>query len=91
MPIFTTDRTDSWLPTQLPAQLAALGELYRHALESRASAELAGVGWRLNAALAFAARMAPLPHLADLTGLSVEQLTSVLREFADDDAGTVAS
>ncbi len=86
-----TATIDHWLPRQLPAQLASLGQLYRAALEPGAG-EPASVGWRLYAALAFAARLAPLPRLAELTGLTVEQLTAVLVEFADDDASlTVAA
>ncbi len=49
------------------------------------------MGWRLYAALAFAARLAPLPRLADLTGLSVEELTTVLVDFADGDAALSAA
>ena len=87
-----TSLSDPWLPRQLPAQLAALGGLYRAALEPGACEAPASVGWRLYAALAFATRLAPLPRLAELTGLSVEQLTVVLSDFADDDAGlTVAA
>ncbi len=81
-----TATIDSWLPRQLPAQLASLGELYRAALEPGAGEPAVSVGWRLYAALAFATRLAPLPTLAELTGLTVEQLTSVLVEFADGDA-----
>lgn len=84
-------RIDSWLPRQLPAQLAALGQLYRAALEPGAGEPAASVGWRLYAALAFATRLAPLPSLAELTGLTVEQLTNVLVEFGDDDVSLVAA
>lgn len=78
--------TDRWLPRQLPAQLAALGALYRAELESRAPiAATASVGWRLYAVLAFAARLAPLPRLAELTGLTDEQLTAVILAYADED------
>jgi hypothetical protein len=86
MPRALTRIRDSWLPSQLPAQLAALGGLYRAALESPGSGdERAGIGWRLYAALAFGARLAPIGHLADLTGLTVEQVNAVLVEFADED------
>ena len=81
-----TDIFDPWLPRQLPGQLASLGALYRAALESGSAEQPATVGWRLYAALAFASRLAPLPRLAELTGLTVDQLTAVLDEFADDDA-----
>lgn len=75
---------DCWLPRQLPAQLTALGELYRAALDCEDAGErAASVGWRLYAVLSFASRLAPLPLLAELTGLSAEQLTEVLVEFAD--------
>lgn len=77
---------DPWLPRQLPGQLAALGDLYRHALDSGDPGErTASVGWRLYAALSFASRLAPLGHLAELTGLTTEQLTDVLVTFADDE------
>ena len=83
---------DAWLPRQLPAQLAALGGLYRAAIESQeAGDQPASVGWRLYAALAFASRLAPLAHLADLTGLTEDQLTAVLVEFADEDAALAAA
>lgn len=78
---------DPWLPRQLPAQLAALGDLYRDALDSGDAGErITSVGWRLYAALSFASRLAPLPHLGELTGLTTEQLTTVLVDFADDDS-----
>ena len=76
---------DPWLPRQLPAQLAALGALYRAATASGSGDEVAGIGWRLYAALAFASRLATSGHLADLTGLTVEQVDAVLVEFADED------
>lgn len=76
---------DPWLPRQLPGQLASLGALYRAALEPDAQEPPASVGWRLYAALVFAARLAPLPRLAELTGLTVDQLTAVLVEFDDGD------
>ena len=84
---------DPWLPRQLPAQLAALGELYRDAQAAEDAGErVASVGWRLYAVLSFASRLAPLPRLAELTGLTAEQLTAVLVEFADDDSSlTVAA
>ena len=82
---------DFWLPPQLPAQLSSLGELYRAALELGGEQQAAGVGWRLYAALAFAARLAPLPRLAELTGLTVEQLTAVLVDFGDDDRQLAAA
>ena len=93
MPATVSNLLDPWLPRQLPAQLAALGDLYRDALESEDPGEgVANVGWRLYAALSFASRLAPLPHLAELTGLTAEQLTAVLVDFADDDASlTVAA
>lgn len=91
MSVTVTELIDPWLPRQLPAQLQALGALYRAALEARADESAASVGWRLYAALAFAARLAPLPRLAALTGLTVEQLTAVLVEFADDDASLTAA
>ena len=82
---------DPWLPRQLPAQLVSLGELYRAALEPGAGEPVASVGWRLYAALAFAARLAPLPRLAELTGLTVDQLSAVLVEFSDDDAALITA
>ncbi len=91
MPAAVSHLIDPWLPRQLPAQLAALGELYRAALKPGAGEQPATVGWRLYAALVFAARLAPLPRLAELTGLSVEQLRSVLAEFGDDDAPRLAA
>ncbi len=76
-----------WLPRQLPAQLAALGDLYKDALERDGAGDrIASVGWRLYAVLSFASRLAPLPHLAELTGLTTEQLSAVLVDFADDDS-----
>lgn len=76
---------DPWLPRPLPRQLAALGELYRDALEAGVAESPTSVGWRLYAALAFATRLASLPRLAELTGLTVDQLSAVLVEFAGDD------
>ena len=87
MPPVVTHTRNFWLPRQLPVQLAALGGLYRAALEPHGAADdRAAIGWRLYALLAFASRLAPLDHLAHLTGLTVEQVEGVLREFADDDA-----
>lgn len=91
MPPNVSNLIDPWLPRQLPAQLAALGELYRAALTPGAGEQPASVGWRLYAALAFAARLAPLPRLAELTGLTVEQLRGVLAEFGDDEAPLIAA
>lgn len=91
MPADATDIFDPWLPRQLPAQLRSLGELYRAALEPGADEPPASVGWRLYAALSFAERLAPLTRLAELTGLTVEQLTAVLADFADDSASLTAA
>jgi hypothetical protein len=91
MPSTVTDNLDPWLPRQLPGQLASLGALYRSALEPGSAEQPASVGWRLHAALLFASRLAPLPRLAELTGLTVEQLATVLVEFADDDASLAAA
>ena len=93
MPATVSELVDPWLPRQLPAQLAALGRLYREALESEDAGEgVASVGWRLYAALSFASGLAPLFHLAELTGLTAEQLTAVLVDFADDGSSlTVAA
>lgn len=82
----TVTHIDAWLPRQLPAQLASLGELYRGALEHDGDERAASVGWRLYALLVFASRLAPLPRLAELAGLTVEQLAAVLVDFADEDA-----
>lgn len=85
MPHAITQIRDCWLPRQLPTQLAALGGLYRDALEAHGAGEdRAAVGWRLHALLAFASRLAPLDQLAHLTGLTVEQVDAVLGEFAGD-------
>jgi hypothetical protein len=91
MPSTATLIRDPWLPRQLPTQLAALGALYRAALASGSRHEAAGIGWRLYAALAFATRLAPRGHLADLTGLTVEQVDAVLVEFADEDTVLTAA
>lgn len=85
---------DPWLPHSLPAQLAALGALYRDALEhggARGGAELTGIAWRLYAALFFASGLAPLQHLADLTALSVAELGGILADYADDVAALPAA
>lgn len=80
---------DPWLPYSLPAQLAALGALYREALEdggARGGADLTGIGWRLYAAVFFASSLAPLQHVAALTSLSVAELGGILADYADDSA-----
>ncbi len=87
MSITFLEPEDPWLPHSLPAQLTALGALYRDALEHgspRGGAELTSIGWRLYAALFFASGLAPLRHLADLTTLSVAQLGGILADYADD-------
>lgn len=91
MPSTVANLVDPRLPRQLPAQLASLGQLYRAALEPDADVHPASVGWRLYAALAFAVRLAPLPLIAELTGLTVEQIDSVLAEFAVGDGELAAA
>ena len=89
MPLTPLLPEDPWLPHSLPAQLAALGALYRDALEhggTRGGEELTSIGWRLYAALFFASGLAPLQHLADVTTLSVAQLGGILADYADEAA-----
>lgn len=84
---------DPWLPHSLPQQLAALGTLYRDALEQGGRTRdeaLASIGWRLYAAVFFASGLAPLQHLSELTSLTVGELGLVLADYADDAAPRIS-